>query len=874
MRFCIDFRQLNDVTVKDAYPLPRIDDCLDSLGNARWFSTMDLNAGYWQVEMDEDSKAKTAFATRSGLYEFNVMPFGLACAPSTFERLMDEVMRGMQWEECLIYLDDIISFGKDFDQELERLIRILERLRKADLKLNANKCHLFQESVEFLGHTVSRDGVHASDDKVKTVREWPVPRNVREVRSFLGLCSYYRKFVKDFALVARPINALVKKYVTFLWTEECQTAFESLKDALTTAPVLAYPDVDKMFILATDASKESVGAVLSQMHDGVEKPVAYYSKTLNLHEQRYCITRKEMVAVVYATRKFKPYLWGRPVKLRTDNAAVSFMLHLKEPEGQLARWVEELSAYNLQLVHRAGRSHNNADAMSRVPCPQCGREEPGTAEEQEPAQEWVVPEDQMNETGVCAVITRRQRAEHDAGPPKPAWLDGWDNLEMRDSQLRDAEIGLVMTALDQGQGKPTWRQVSGKSQAVKTLWGQWARLSIEDGVLYRRWEDDERGDVKWQVVVPREKREEVLRQLHDSPAAGHMGGYRTTERVKQSFYWVGIRRDVRQHCRRCDPCTAMKNRREAPKVPLKQHETGCPSERVAVDITGPFNTSKDGNKYVVVIGDYFTKWSEAYAIPNQEAATVAKAVVERWINTWGAPRFLHSDQGRNFESELFRKIMEMLGVKKTRTTALHAQGNGMIERFNRTLGHMLAIYTSDHPTQWDQHLSCASMAYNSSVHSTTGFTPHKLRFGREMRLPLQALLPHPEEGRKVSTEEDYSSYVDELKAKLEITYELARKATQKQMKVYKDRYDVGATPRTLEVGQAAWLYRPYRKKGVSPKLQSKWDKVYVVTQKLDDVLYRVQKGRTGRSQVVHIQRLMLYEGPDQPTWWKPRDSRQ
>ena len=881
MRFCIDYRLLNDVTVKDAYPLPRIDDCLDSLGGALWFSTMDLNAGYWQVEMEEESKAKTAFATRSGLYEFNVMPFGLACAPSTFERLMEEVMRGMQWEECLIYLDDIISFGKDFNQELQRVVRILKRLQAANLKLNPKKCHLFQKQVEFLGHTVSAEGVHASDDKVRAVREWPVPQNVSEVRSFLGLCSYYRKFIKDFAQTARPINALVKKNSTFRWTEECQTAFEALKDTLTEAPVLAYPDVEKTFILDTDASKGAVGAVLSQVHDGVERPVAYYSKTLNIHEQRYCITRKEMVAVVYATRKFKAYLWGQSVKLRTDNAAVSFMLHLKEPEGQLARWVEELSAYDLQLEHRAGRSHNNADAMSRRPCKQCGRLEgslgpsgvldlPEDADEQSQRQE--VPEEDPG-VGTCTAVTRRQRAERERVAPPHAWLEGWDNLEVRDSQLRDREIGPIMDALDKGSPKPNWSAISGGPQALKTLWGQWDRLSVRDGVLYRRWEDDSGDSVRWQVVVPTEKRQEVLEQMHDSPAAGHMGVHRTVDRVRQSFFWAGVRRDVRQHCRRCDSCTAMKKRKEAPKVPMKQIQTGARDERLAVDITGPFTQTKSGNKYVVVIGDYFTKWSEAYAIPNQEAKTVAKAIAERWACTWGAPRFLHSDQGRNFESDLFKRVMDLLGVKKTRTTALHAQGNGMIERFNRTLAHMLSIYAHDHPDEWDGHLCFASMAYNSSVHSTTGFTPYKLRMAEEMRLPMQALIPDPRDEPE-DDELEYRDYVDELKSKLRKAHEVARQVTKKQMKVYKDRYDVKATPRQLEVGQAVWLYRPYRKKGVCPKLQSKWDRVYVVTGKLDDVLYRVQKGKTGKAQVVHIQRLMRYEGPDQPTWWKAPNPRQ
>lgn len=883
MRFCVDYRRLNDVTVKDAYPLPRVDDCLDSLAGAQWFSTMDLCSGYWQVEMEEESKPKTAFATRSGLYEFNVMAFGLACAPSTFERLMEEVVRGLQWEECLIYLDDIISFGKDFRQCLERLSRVFDRLRQANLKLKPSKCHFFQTEVDFLGHTVSRSGIQASEDKVKAVNEWPVPVNVREVRSFLGLCSYYRKFVKGFAEIARPISALVKKEAKFVWTSQCQEAFEKLKYNLTHAPVLAYPRVEGQFILDTDASRDSVGAVLSQEQDGVERPVAYYSKTLSTHERKYCITRKEMLAVVCAARKFKSYLWGRRSKLRTDNAAVSYMTTLKEPENQLARWLEELSPYHFELVHRAGRSHNNADSLSRRPCRQCGRKEqdadPGPPGPQAAVEDGTNTgptscslvahsRDKPSVAGTCAVITRQQRATEES-PVQPLWLDGWDHLEMRDSQLRDPEIGLVMKALDDGRPRPDWSQVASKDQAVKVLWGQWKRLKIQNGVLYRRWEEED-SKVRWQVVVPVEKRKEVLQHLHASPGSGHMGVNRTIERVKLGYFWVGIRRQVRDYCRQCDDCVAMKMSQGGPKAPLQTQMTGLPAERIAVDITGPFPVTRDGNKYIVVIGDYFTKWSEAIAIPNQEAGTVARVIAEKWICHWGAPRFLHSDQGRNFEAEVFKQVMDLFDIKKTRTSALHPQGNGMIERFNRTLVRMLAIYTKDHPEEWDQHLCFASMAYNSSVHSTTGFTPFKLRFGHEMRLPLQALTGNPNETTETEERMDSQSYLDELKHRLSIAHKAARVVMKKNMQTYKDRYDVGAHSRHFEVGQAVWLYRPHRKKGVCPKLQSKWDKVYVVTDKLDDVLYRVQKGRKGKAQIVHIQRLMPYQGPNVPTWWRAR----
>lgn len=862
VRFCVDYRKLNAVTIKDAYPLPRVDDCLDSLAGSQWFSTMDLSSGYWQVEMADEDKEKTAFVTRSGLYHFRVMAFGLANAPATFERLMEGVMRGMQWEECLIYLDDIISFGRTFDEQLERLIKIFKRLEQAGLKLKPSKCSLFQDQVEFLGHIISKEGVTPNPEKIEAVLAWPPPENVREVRSFLGLCSYYRRFVEGYAAIAKPLQALVKKDVPYSWTTACAEAFQRLKTALTQSPVLAYPLENAKFILDTDASQDSVGAVLSQVQQGQEKVVAYYSRTLNVHERQYCITRKEMLAVVCAVRKFKSYLWGRYVKLRTDNAAVSYMMRIKEPEGQLARWLEELSSYDLDIAHRAGHSHRNADALSRRPCRQCGRDDESDT----------VPAKSSDKEKYCAVVTRQKKKQgQNQQIQTGCWLEGWDETELRDSQLRDHEIGLIMRVIDTGGERPVWAAIAGESSAVQTLWGQWKRLAVRDGVLYRKAEVDNE-EIRWQTVVPQEMRRQVLHHCHDTPPAGHMGVARTTERVKQSFFWVGIKKDVRQYCRECDCCTARKLPNGAPKVPMKSYITGTPMTRVAVDVLGPLTETERGNRYILVLGDYFSKWTVAVPLPNQEAKMVAKAMVEEWICQWGAPRFVHSDQGRNFESELFSQLMEMLEIKKTRTTPLHPQSNGMVERFNKTLLRILTIYAKDCHRSWDEYTKFACMAYNSSVHSTTGFTPHKLLFGREMRLPVHVLTGNPseeEDAQDMSTHDDYQTYVDDLKEKLKKTHTVALKAIKHGVKLYKDRYDVGLASRQLHVGQPVWLYRPQRKKGVCPKLTCKWEKGYVVIQQLDDMLYRVQKGRQGRSQVVHIQRLVPYGGTDPPMWWKP-----
>ena len=370
-RFCVDYRMLNFSTIKDAYPLPRISESLEQMSGARCFSTLDLCAGYWQLELEPSDRYKTAFSTRKGLFQFKVLPFGLCNAPATFERLMETVLSGLQWEICLIYLDDIIVFAKSFEEMLDNLAKVFDRLRTAGLKLKPRKCKLFATKVEYLGHVVSERGIETDPKKIEIVENWPKPSSVTEVRSFLGFCSYYRRFIEGFAAVAKPLHKLTEKNRTFVWSEECDEAFSKRKVCLTTAPILAHPDFTKPFILDTDASGTAIGAVLSQMHGDSEKVIAYASRSLTKSERRYCVTRKELLAVVNFTKYFKNYLYGKGFRVRTDQSSLRWLLNLKNPEGQLARWLEILSSYDMEIEHRAGAKHKNADSLSRLPCKQC-----------------------------------------------------------------------------------------------------------------------------------------------------------------------------------------------------------------------------------------------------------------------------------------------------------------------------------------------------------------------------------------------------------------------------------------------------------------------------------------------------------------------
>ncbi|MGL5405383.1 MAG: reverse transcriptase/ribonuclease H family protein, partial [Propionibacteriaceae bacterium] len=358
-----------------------MDDVFDALAGAKIFSTLDLASGYWQVEVAEKDREKTAFTLQSGLYEFETMPFGLTNAPATFQRLMQQVLGHLITHCGLVYLDDFIVHGENETEHLRNLSSVLQALTDAGLKLKPSKCTLLQNEVKFLGHIVSQEGIRTDPDKIEKVKTWPTPTSETEVRSFLGLASYYRRFVKGFTNIIEPLNNLLKKDSPFQWDENCQIAFLKIRDLLCTTPILALPSTGikaGKFVLDTDASEVAIGAVLSQRNaNGQEKVIAYGSRSLSKQERNYCTTRKDMLAVVHFVRKYRHYLLGRNFVLRTDHQALKWLQTFKDPEGQIARWQGQLQEYNYDCVHSAGKKHGNSDALSRRPvryhweCPSC-----------------------------------------------------------------------------------------------------------------------------------------------------------------------------------------------------------------------------------------------------------------------------------------------------------------------------------------------------------------------------------------------------------------------------------------------------------------------------------------------------------------------
>lgn len=844
-RFCVDYRRLNAVTIKDAYPVPRIDETFDALGGAKWFSTLDLASGYWQVALDEEASQKSTFVVRNGLYRWKCMPFGLCNAPATFERLMEKVMAGLQWDILLIYLDDIIVLGKSVTEMIERLRVVFARLGQAGLKLKPSKCHLFRQSVAYLGHIVSTEGVATDPQKVQAVADWPVPRCVKDVRSFLGLASYYRKFIRGFAGIASPLHALTEKSRDFIWDESCQGAFEELKSMLVTAPVLPYPIPDQDFILDTDASGDGIGAVLSQVQEGNEKVLAYASRKLSRPERNYCVTRRELLAVVVYLKHFRQYLYGRKVKVRTDHAALRWLFQFKNPEGQLARWMEVVSEYDIQIEHRPGKKHGNADALSRRECKQCGRDE-GTVDDQKSSMvQQVLP--QREDPKVRGVVVQPVLSSE----------------VLREAQMEDDIVGWVVKLKGRGENRPEWKDVSHLPKSHKAYWSVWKQLVVKEGLLYRQWESDTGDSVRLRLVLPKQFREEVLGELHGGQLSGHLGVHKTMAKVKYRYFWPGMSADIRSFLRSCDLCAKRKSPARKRRAPLQQYRVGVPMERVAIDLLGPLPRSDSGNQWIMVVGDYCTKWMEAYPLPDATAGTVALKLVNEFVCRFGVPQELHSDQGSNFESCVFSEMCRVLGITKTRTTAYNPKSDGMVERFNKTLVNMVAVLIDPKSMQkdWDECLPYATFAYRCTPHESTGESPNMMMLGREVSLPVDLLVECGDVEDGIGTD-----FAESLRQNMRRAHERARQCLGKSAQWQKKDYDRRASDHGLKEGHFVWLFNPAKKRHLTPKLQLRWEGPWLVIKQLSDVTFRIQLKKGGKCKVVHADRLKPYLGRERESW--------
>ncbi|KAL0185385.1 hypothetical protein M9458_021082, partial [Cirrhinus mrigala] len=751
LRMCVDYRQLNSKTRKDAFPLPRIEETLDALTGARWFSTLDLASGYNQVPVTEGDKAKTAFCTPFGLFEWNRMPFGLCNAPSTFQCLMERLFGDQRHQSLLLYLDDIVVFSSSVIQHLERLEVVLGRLKREGLKAKLEKCAFFKQQVKYLGHVVSSQGVATDPSKVEVVAKWGRPVNVTELRSFLGFASYYRRFVEGFAKLAAPLHKLVAEFVggrhkksagpsfASAWTEHCQNSFDTLKEKLTTSPILAYADFSLPFILEVDASHRGLGAVLSQEQEGKVRPIAFASRSLRPTERNpvnYSSMKLEFLALKWAmTEKFREYLLGLRCVVFTDNNPLSHLESAKLGATE-QRWAAQLAVFDFEIRYRPGKSNSNADALSRQP----------------PADSNGVVQ-LLPATVVPAVVQQAAGVEPAYWATQAALkvFPSHSAADLRALQEADPDIGRVL-CFWRRKSFPGGDERRSLSKGSLTVLRQWDRLVEREGVLYRRiFRPDGREEI-FQVLLPSVLREEILRWLHQEH--GHQGIERTTE----------------------------------------------PNEILAVDFT-VLEPSSSGLENVLVMTDVFTKYTLAVPTRDQRAETVAQVFVVEWFCKFGVPGRIHSDQGRNFESSLIQQLCSLYKVEKSRTTPYHPAGNGQCERFNRTLHNLLRTLPPSSKRDWALCLPQVLFSYNTTPHQSTGESPYYLMFGQEPRLPVDFLLGRVEDTVAGNVHE----WVIEHQTRLQVAFEGARehlRITAERRKIQHDSH-VRDTP--LGEGQLVYL---------------------------------------------------------------------
>lgn len=658
IRMCLDSRALNRVSKPKAYPLPYISRILGRLRSTKFLSTIDLKDAFWQIPLEESSKEKTAFTICGrGLFEFEVLPFGLSNSAQTQCQVVDAVLGYDMEPNVFSYMDDIICATDTFEEHLKCLEQIALRLRKGNLTVSVEKSKFCQKELKYLGFILSETGINVDPERVRAILEFPSPKNVKGVRSILGMFEWYRRFIVNFSIKAAPITDLLKKTNSkFKWTEEAESAFNLLKTALTSAPILATPDFDLKFTIQTDACDEGMGAVLTQVQDGCERVIEYMSQKFSSAQKKYSTTEKECLAVILAVEKYRCYIEGVHFEVITDHASLKWLHNLKDPVGRLARWALRLQAYNFTLSYRKGNLNVVPDALSR-------------------------------------------------------------------------SVGTLDLLGDDFTLDPDYVNLKNKILSDPI---SYPNFSVQDNVIYKNVNSRALHGFSWKVFVPANLRSSLLKTNHDDPKASHGGIAKTLARIKTQHYWPSMGKDIKDYVRKCEICQVTKY----PSITMR-HEMGQkkevtrPWEMVSIDLIGPLPRSKKGNTYCLVIIDVFTKFTLLHPINKPTSNKIIQFLEEQVFLMYGVPYVAIQDNGSQFISKNYKKLLADYDVKPWFVASYHPQPNS-VERMNRTVKTAIRAYVSSDHREWDIQLPQIGCAIRTALHQSTKFTPYFLNFGQEM----------------------------------------------------------------------------------------------------------------------------------------------
>ena len=861
-RMVCDYRKINLVSLTDCHPLPRIDDSIDALRGSGFFSTIDLAGAFWQVEMNPQSKHKTAFSTGDGLYQWKVMPMGLKNSSRTFQRLMELVFNGMHWTRVCVYIDDVVIFGKNFEDKMKNLKEVFERLRSSGLKARANKCKFFRKEITFLGHVVSKLGIKPDNSNIEKISNWPRPANVASVRSWLGLTGFYRKFIKDYAKISQPLLNLIKKDSVFNWTDECECAFQYLRQALIHPPILSYPDFDKAFVLYVDASSYAVGSVLSQTdNDNVEKVIAYASHSLTQSERKWSTYDRELYAIVWAIRHFKHYLQNCQFRIVSDHKPLVGLRKIpidNDPTCRRARWALEIDVMDWVVEYKKGCNHTNADAMSRREndqdiAPVSQSQSLGNTNSNNTCSSVTSSDqDTLNTTNASRNQSNNQNIQNDTF----SLANDCDRL--RELQDQDRCINKVLAWKRSGNPPPPLSRFRRGQPVLFKLRRIYKHLIVRSGILWKRQQTTKGKPRTLQAVVPTILIPEILSQIHGPPCVGHFGFDRTMDRAS-SFFWPFMQRDIRNFCRSCEACQKQQGPVPGHRAPLKPIFSSRPFEMVAADIAELGITSK-GNRYILVVTDYFTKYINIYPLQRQTAEAVAECLFSHYIRQHSLMEKLHSDQGAQFEADVIQSLCKKFGVKKLHTSPGHPSSDGQCERMNRTIRSQLVRCLSTFPGEWDDLVPQLELAYNTSTHTSTGFSPFYLIHMREPRLPANVMFgPYDV---SLDKPENTLSYASRLEKQLKAASQLVRNTNKEAHEKQKQHYDKRVRFKPYQINQLVYLTNP---RSVRNKLANRWIGPYRVNQVYNDGLnYQIidPMALSAKPKVVHYNRLKPHFSSD------------